>query len=251
LSHPRTSPSGRVDATTAYDPALHLVLLYGGISPEQTYLNDTWGWDGSTWRELESGAHGPPPGQASMAWDPAVDAMVLMPASDSGADTWTWSGTRWTDHRQTDPYLPTGVLTLAFDPSTNMLIAVGFGDVIGVREGSATQTWSWNGTVWQQLITEDTPSAYEILGLGWDPATAKLLLFAEGGAIPVPLLNWEWTGTDWTQLPALTQPRLIEGLVTGVATGRLLLVGESGDAQRAEKPVNVWAWAGNVWRPTF
>jgi hypothetical protein len=99
LQHPRTSPSGREEAATAYDPQLHMVLLFGGIRPPETGLRDTWGWDGTTWHELDSGLNGPPPGEAAMAWDPAVNAMVLMPASTSGADTWTWSHSHWIDHR--------------------------------------------------------------------------------------------------------------------------------------------------------
>ena len=246
LSHPRTSPPGREEAATAYDPALRMVVLFGGIRPPQTYLDDTWGWNGTTWHELSSG--GPPPGQASMAWDPAVNAMVLVPASSSGADTWTFTGTHWVDHHQPDPYIPTGVLSLAFDPLSNILIAVGFGDVISPSEGSATQTWTWNGAVWQELTTRHTPSAYELLGLAWDPATAKLLLFGEGSMTPVPQLNWEWTGSDWTQLPPLAQPRIIEGLLTGVDTGRLLLVGEPSEARGSDTPINVWGWTGRGWQ---
>src|SRR5579863_314301 len=96
LAHPPISPSGRENAAIAYDPDLHLVLLFGGIRPAQTYLGDTWGWNGTTWRELNAGGvNGPPPGQASMAWDTALDEMVLMPASSSGADTWTWASAGW------------------------------------------------------------------------------------------------------------------------------------------------------------
>ena len=33
LAQPATSPSGRIEAAAAYDPALHLVLLFGGHGP--------------------------------------------------------------------------------------------------------------------------------------------------------------------------------------------------------------------------
>jgi len=145
LQHPRASPSGREEAATAYDPQLHMVLLFGGIRPPETGLRDTWGWDGTTWHELDSGFNGPPPGEAAMAWDPVVNAMVLMPASSSGADTWTWSNTHWIDHRQTDPYMPTGILELAFDPAAHALMAAGFGDVIGPGVGAVVETWTWMG----------------------------------------------------------------------------------------------------------
>ena len=90
LAKPRTSPPGREYAPAEFDPALHLVLLFGGTTPTGAGLNDTWGWDGTTWHELDNGRGGPPPGEAGMAWDPAVNAMVLIGASNSGTDTWTW-----------------------------------------------------------------------------------------------------------------------------------------------------------------
>jgi hypothetical protein len=248
LAHPPISPSGRENAAIAYDPELHMVLLFGGIRPAQTYLGDTWGWNGTTWRELNvGGANAPPPGQASMAWDTALDEMVLMPASSSGADTWTWAGTHWIDHRQADPYLPTGVLTLAFDPATSAMVAVGFGNVISPKVGAVTQTWTWDGAVWTQLVTAHTPTAYVILGVGWDPISSKLLLFAEGAVTPVPLLRWEWTGADWAALPPVSSPRLSQGLLTSFDTGNLLLVGELSGKSGEATPIRVWAWTGDVW----
>ena len=246
-AHPRTSPSGREEAAAAYDPDLHMVLLFGGIRPAETLLGDTWGWDGTTWHLLDSGSHGPAPGQASMAWDPALDSMVLMPASSSGADTWTWSGTHWTDHRQPDPYLPTGIFDLAFEPATQTLMAVGFGSVVSGGYGAPTETWTWNGAAWHQLSAQDVPAAYGILGLGWDPITARLLLFGEGPATLVPLLRWEWSGSDWVELPSVTGPRIIEGHVTGGETRNLLLVGELSEAQGATTPIRVWSWDGSAW----
>ncbi len=62
LRHPRTSPSGREQAAIAYDPQLHMVLLFGGIRPPQTALSDTWGWDGTTWHKLELGVQRSPSG---------------------------------------------------------------------------------------------------------------------------------------------------------------------------------------------
>ena len=247
LQHPRTSPSGREEAATSYDPQLHMVLLFGGIRPPETGLRDTWGWDGTTWHELDSGLNGPPPGEAAMAWDPAVNAMVLMPASTSGADTWTWSHSHWIDHRQPDPYMPTGILELAFDPAAHALMAAGFGDVIGPGVGAAVETWTWDGMAWRQIITPHIPSAYGILGLSWDPVTARLLLFGQGPT-EVPLLRWVWTGTDWHRLASVVRPSIIEGLLTSADTAKLRLVGELSEPQGAITPIDVWAWTGSAWK---
>jgi hypothetical protein len=101
--------------------------------------------------------------------------------------------------------------------------------------------------MWTQLVTADVPAAYVLLGLGWDPSTSSLLLFAEGATTPLPLLRWQWTGTDWTALPPITGPKIIEGLLTGVDTGSLLLVGEMSEPPGAATPIRVWSWTGSAW----
>lgn len=247
LRHPRTSPSGREEAATAYDPQLHMVLLFGGIRPPQTGLSDTWGWDGTSWHKLDSGVSGPPPGEAAMAWDPAANAMVLVPASSSGTDTWTWSHTHWIDHRKTDPYMPTGILDLAFDPTAHALMAAGFGGVIGPGVGAGVETWTWDGSAWRQIITPHVPSAYGILGLRWDPVTARLLLFGQGPT-EVPILRWVWTGTDWQRVAPVTRPVIIEGFLTSADTTKLRLVGEVSEPQGAYTPIDIWAWTGSAWK---
>jgi hypothetical protein len=247
LRHPRRSPSGREEAAIAYDPQLHMVLLFGGVAPPQTGLDDTWGWDGTTWHELDTSVKRPHPGEAAMTWDPAVNAMVLVPASSPGTDTWTWSGTHWVDHQQLNPYLPSGPGAIAFDPDARVLTAVGFGNVVGPNIGSEIETWTWNGTTWRQITTPHVPSAYGILGMAWDPVTARLLLFGDGPGTDTPLRQWFWTGTDWTQLPGVLEPKIIEGLLTA-DPGVLLLVGELSESQGVLTPIDVWRWTGSAWK---
>jgi hypothetical protein len=43
------SPTPRSDYAMAYDQARGLVVLFGGITKEGIYLNDTWEYDGTTW----------------------------------------------------------------------------------------------------------------------------------------------------------------------------------------------------------
>jgi hypothetical protein len=83
----------------AYDPATATVLLFGGTSigsPAATALDETWSWNGSAWTRL-SPAGSPPPGNASMAYDPAMDAMLLTgpgngnSASGDGQLNGTWT----------------------------------------------------------------------------------------------------------------------------------------------------------------
>ncbi len=50
-----TGPGIRRDESLAYDPAIGKVVLFGGKKPsgqDETFLNDLWAWDGSSWSRL-------------------------------------------------------------------------------------------------------------------------------------------------------------------------------------------------------
>jgi hypothetical protein len=80
----------------AYDANSGNVILFGGRSPDLTFLNDTWAFDGASWMSLS-------PSSSPMARQnhllATVSQGILLFGGDSHgtalADTWLWSGTRW------------------------------------------------------------------------------------------------------------------------------------------------------------
>jgi hypothetical protein len=116
LAHPPASPTGRFDAPAAYDPDSRDVMLYGGRLADGELIGDTWAWDGVTWRDLDSGANGPPAGEGgAMAWDPVLHTMVLVvpiatPSGPSG-ETWLWRGDAWS--RLTGSNFPADIAPIA------------------------------------------------------------------------------------------------------------------------------------------
>ena len=87
----KTTPNWRLESPLSgspparYDFAMSTcqggnVLIFGGTTVEFgfAYLNDTWLWDGSKWRNLSSQSDPPPVrGYASMAFDEARNQVVL------------------------------------------------------------------------------------------------------------------------------------------------------------------------------
>src|SRR5262245_8453836 len=70
-----SGPSGRANASIAYDPARGVTVLFGGRIGLQTYLQDTWEWDGSTWTQRN--VTGPSPRWLpAMAYDAARNVVV-------------------------------------------------------------------------------------------------------------------------------------------------------------------------------
>ncbi|MES2305124.1 MAG: kelch repeat-containing protein [Gemmatimonadota bacterium] len=94
-------PSARTLHAMAFDPVRGRVVLYGGaavLDPEASALDDTWEWDGTTWREIRVRGPGGRNHHA-MHWDPARRVIVLYggmgPGGEHGNETWGYDGTTW------------------------------------------------------------------------------------------------------------------------------------------------------------
>lgn len=140
---PATSPSPR-RTMMAYDEATRTVVLFGGdtgdILPKDTFYNDTWIWDGATWRRRSPASTPSARGMASMAYDPNLRSVVLFggvggPGKQSN-DTWLWNGTNWKE------ILPATVPTVRwnagmdYDPNANGLLLFG-----GFSTAALGDTW--------------------------------------------------------------------------------------------------------------
>lgn len=108
----------RSGAGVAYDAGRGVLVMFGGATNEtdrRTTLDDTWTWDGRTWRRHPTSPLPPEPGSADMAYDLASRA-VLLYAAPAGGDhqTWRWDGATWTEvHPRTTPDVVRGAM--AFD----------------------------------------------------------------------------------------------------------------------------------------
>jgi hypothetical protein len=71
-------PSVRQDSGFAWDPALSVMILYGGYSNGTgTYLGDEWAFDGTNWEQGAAYVNGGPRQFADLAQDPANGQLML------------------------------------------------------------------------------------------------------------------------------------------------------------------------------
>jgi hypothetical protein len=246
LADPQTSPPGRIDAAAAYDPALHLVLLFGGHGPPGTDLNDTWAWGGATWRELDNGTNAPPPSDGVMAWDPALSQMVLVAGGSASAmsGTWTWRA-RWIPLASDLPF-PASSVSVGFDPTTGELLAAALPQGVEPEAGGSLQTWAWDGSAWRDITLSDVPLANSVLGLGWDPPSQHLLLFGAGASSPRSSNTWVWSGAAWRE-SSTAGATILGGVIVSTDTS-LLLVGTLDTGEGAPRSLKVWLWAAGGWK---
>ena len=140
-------------------------------------LNDTWNWDGTTWTQLFPSNSPSERSDASMAFDPATNQLILFGGYDSSGnvlnDTWNWNGTTWTQLFPPTSPPAREEAVMAFDPGINQLILFGGQS----REsGDLTDTWSWDGNTWTQLPTSTFPVFSQGTSMAFDSSTDQMIL---------------------------------------------------------------------------
>jgi len=257
LAHPRSSPADRSGAAAAYDPATKMVMLFGGTLAAGKGVNDTWGWNGSTWRLLNSGANGPPAGQgAQMAWDATAGDMVLVTNGDTmnTAETWVWVDGQSDGHWLREPKgnLAVSVFgdVLASDPVSKTLLLVS--PVAPGSDNGESITQTWDGSSWQ-VITRSGP---DISAMAYNTASNAMLacglaMYSE----PVEVISkcWQWTGLSWLEELLASPPPdskqiVIEAEVSDTDNSRLLMFGWLTRAFPGRpQPLQAWTWDGEQW----
>jgi hypothetical protein len=246
LAHPRSTPPGRFGAAIAYDPATRMVMLFGGrLGPGQV-VNDTWEWNGTTWRELDDGLNGPPRGEfALMAWDRTRAEMVLVTGTETnaGGETWTWDGSHWMREALGDLALDPIAGAMSYDPVSRTLLLVS----PEPPDGAHTQTLRWDGSSWRIVVTRGPA----VGGLALDPQVGALVLFGAttySAAFAVQADVWQWRGSTWLPLSGAATPVAVEALVEDEDRSQILMFGSiSPPTQGSPQPIRVWSWVSSEW----
>lgn len=200
--HPSISPparSGSANLYLVYDFARKVIVLFGGCAPDPTSnhipicFNDTWLWDGESWKQANPSTAPSPIGSvpSAMGYDRLHQNVILY-----GLGTWIWDGTNWIEqHPIHSPKIPFyGVM--GYDEISNQLV------LVGRNMDNITQTWIWGGKDWNQIETNLQ------LGFGSNPYLFSdtkhqvLLLFivdaSKAGVTGSSMRIWQ--DNDWSEI---------------------------------------------------
>ena len=67
-------------------------------------------------------------------------------------------------------------------------------------------TWAWNGSNWAKLAPATVPAARATAAIGYDNATAQLVMFGGDGSQGFLGDTWIWNGSNWVQKMPPSQP---------------------------------------------
>ncbi|MBI1853450.1 MAG: IPT/TIG domain-containing protein [Planctomycetes bacterium] len=216
-AHPITSPPPRYLAGMAYDSARGRIVLFAGSGRPGIFLNDTWEWDGVNW--VQNYTPTSPLGDGRyvhvLAYDSVRQRTVLFGGEESRChgcfDTWEYDGTDWQlRSTATRPSAGEGG-TLAFDPIRG--VSVYFGGAAMIPGNPSSETWEWNGTLWNRPVVTAGPCP-RIFGCSAYAADLhQTLLFGGRGLCARPQFygdTWSWEGTQWNEFTGGPHPQARE-----------------------------------------
>ncbi len=238
-------------ATCNANACVRSVVLFGGMTSDpdagtSRYFDDTWLWDGQSWRQAPSKSS-PPPARSEMSIAALNGDVLLYGGANINeqptglGDTWSFSATGlWKDTKATSgPYgrqsAPMAHL------GTKLFLFGGWDyDDIGTSPGNwIDETWEWDGQFWTQHMVPG-PTGRRNAALA--PLSGKLVLF--GGSDKNDNLladTWEWDGNGWTpRMPAQSPPGRAYHSMATLGNKVVMFGGDLGGNR-------VWEWDGTTW----
>jgi hypothetical protein len=184
-----TSPSPRVAAQLAYDPARSAVVLFGGAKSFYD-VNDTWLFVNGTWENV-TGAVAPPPGDSLPVATDASGGVLLITTQEFVGSTWEFGPSGWT------------LVSGAGTPSVGDLQPMWFDANLGVDVlwDQASGTWEFVGGHWTSTSTQIAPPTAAGLpaGGGYDSAFGYGFLYAP---TDTDRSTWTFANGSWRNVTA-------------------------------------------------
>lgn len=245
------APEARNFFAAVLDPEHDVVVVHGGETADGV-SDETWLWDGATWRR----AAGDGPGArmaASLVWEPASGAALLHGGHDeTGAiqdDTWAFDGDGWTRLATRGPVpgrWPAAVVATGDGP----VVAYGGHQVADDELPPAlADTWVWHHAVWEAAPRAGGPGRLVNAQGLLHPDLGPLLLGGsdletETGDV------WRWSGHRWERFGRDVLPaRQAFGAAYDAEREVVVLTGGVVVPGQTVRHQDVWEWGGDPDEP--
>lgn len=123
-----------------------------------------------------------------------------------------------------------------------------FGGFGGGGNAFRGDTWSWNGTRWEQRFPAASPSPRTGHVMLTDPARRRIVLFGGRDLSGATNETWEWDGSNWLlrQFAVTPPPRLWHSMARDERRNRIVIFG--GSDSNSVIHGDTWEYDGFSWR---
>lgn len=246
-----TSPvPPRMYVQTVYDSLSQKVFLFGGSPANDVGLNDSWEYDGITWKQL-SPPNNPSPRYAyNMVYDSHRHVIVLFGGEDWPTlynDTWEYDGVTWRKISTIHSPISRAHFALAYDSKRQKVVLYGGWHWYVDQE----DTWEYDGIDWTRRYPADCPGPRQQVAMAYDENRGVVVLFGgtrqyshQGGPFGD---TWEWDGSNWIEVvPALSpSPRFYHQMAFDSDVGIVILHGGKDSTGGVN---DTWGFDGADWK---
>ncbi|MEX0332449.1 MAG: kelch repeat-containing protein [Puniceicoccaceae bacterium] len=191
--------SSRYFHAAAYDELNDETVVFGGFT--NTYLADTWTFDGTTWSPRTPVASPPARRNHAMAYDAARGEVVLFGGFNGSSrmnDTWVWKDGTWTNKSPVLSPTPREGTAMAYDPLRQEVVLFG-----GYNGSYINDTWVWNGTLWTQKTPSTSPATRSEHAMCWNGKNSRIFMY---GGYNGRSDTWGWDGSEWSIISSAIAP---------------------------------------------
>ncbi len=181
---PPVMPSGRVEASFAYDSESDRIILFGGYLDGGIYNAETWTYhyNTNTWTNMNPTTHPSPRQQAPMAYDVESDQVIIMGGwhdQEFFDETWAYdfNHNTWTQ-MSPSPHPQTASTGLSYDGESDRVISFG-GAIDRAGDELTSDTWAYdfNTDTWTNMNSAIHPAARYRAYMTYDAESDRTILF--------------------------------------------------------------------------
>ena len=226
------SPAARVGAALACDARRNRGVLFGGVGPGGTWLDDTWLWDGTRWLSTDVEVRPSPRKGHALTYDSRRERIVLYGGEGADGnlrdDTWEWDGQRWSPRQSATVPAPRARHSLTYDTHQGVVVLF----LGGVTDTSlSNETWTFDGAGWREIISLTRPSGRWKPGLAFDENENGIILIGGDESDDV----WRMRNSEWHQ-------------IDDVPRSAFLVSWKGGQSVRVDEPYLATSlWLGDKW----
>jgi hypothetical protein len=167
--------------------------------------------------------------QGGLAFHPTQGGLLMYGGLQSGPtltlnETWVFDGVTWTQLTPATTPPPRWGHKMVYDSRRNRIVA--FGGRSPTTTVTANDTWEWDGSDWQQIVTPTSPNARAFYGMAYDERRGVTVIYGtQGGSTALGgNQTWEFDGTTWSQAITPTTPPGLEAPAMAYDKGRGVVV---------------------------
>ncbi len=257
---PSSGPSPRNHMGMADDAADSVVVLFGGAEGNQTY-NDTWEYRAGTWTKVATSVAPSPRWGVGMAYDVADGYILLFGGLDNHttySDTWTFRAGVWTNISAAINSTPTSRYGpgMVYDSADGYVVMYGGWSSTQPKSSPVlSDTWEFVGGQWKQLRPATNPGPLWFLGMSYDTADQKVVLFGginRPGKTPTNTfpLTWTFVHGEWTNVTGGPAPsaRFSETIGDDVPGNNVVMFGGlNSTIVNGHSLGDTWTFSGDTW----